>query len=197
MLDMAQIGRLEQGQTVAHARALLEAEGREGLTMRALARSLGVKAPSLYFHVESRDDLLREIAKAGLAELRTTLERAEATGGGVHERAKRLAAEYQAFAERNPELFRLLFESAGDERSGDAADVEAAVGPFTRLLVEQRGQAPMLGPTVWAFVHGYTVLKLARQFEALVGTDGGPGLDIGLDAILGGWSVEGGRDARL
>jgi AcrR family transcriptional regulator len=40
---------------------LVDRDGLEGLTMRGLARELGVEGASLYHHVGSRDDLLDEI----------------------------------------------------------------------------------------------------------------------------------------
>src|SRR4051794_34462352 len=42
---------------LAAAVAVLDAEGRDALTMRRLASELGVKAPSLYVHVRSKEDL--------------------------------------------------------------------------------------------------------------------------------------------
>jgi AcrR family transcriptional regulator len=39
------------------ARELLEREGPEGLTMRRLAEAMGIRAPSLYKHVESKEHL--------------------------------------------------------------------------------------------------------------------------------------------
>jgi AcrR family transcriptional regulator len=42
------------------ALALIDADGLEALTMRALARRLGVEAASIYHHFASRDDVLDE-----------------------------------------------------------------------------------------------------------------------------------------
>jgi TetR/AcrR family transcriptional regulator, tetracycline repressor protein len=43
---------------------LLEATGIEGITMRALASELGVQAPTLYWHVKSKQDIFRAMAVA-------------------------------------------------------------------------------------------------------------------------------------
>ncbi|AMT69750.1 TetR/AcrR family transcriptional regulator C-terminal domain-containing protein [Mycobacteroides immunogenum] len=46
-------------QTIARAGlALLDEKGSDGLTMRALAASLGVQAPALYWHVKNRRELV-------------------------------------------------------------------------------------------------------------------------------------------
>jgi hypothetical protein len=44
-------------EAVAAAREILEREGPEGLTMRRLAEQMGIRAPSLFKHVESKEDL--------------------------------------------------------------------------------------------------------------------------------------------
>ncbi len=49
--------------------ALLDARGPQALTMRALAREMGVPVMSLYRHVESREDLERAIVARLVADL--------------------------------------------------------------------------------------------------------------------------------
>lgn len=53
--------RLTRAGIVEAAFALLDDVGVDGLTMRALAARLGVKAPALYWHVPSKQDLLDEM----------------------------------------------------------------------------------------------------------------------------------------
>ena len=50
-------GRLSRADVVQAALDLLEAHGPAALTLHAVARALGVRAPSLYNHVESLGDL--------------------------------------------------------------------------------------------------------------------------------------------
>jgi TetR/AcrR family tetracycline transcriptional repressor len=53
---------LSRGRVVAAAMAMIEEDGPEHVTMRGLARRLGVTPMSLYHHVESRDALLDAVA---------------------------------------------------------------------------------------------------------------------------------------
>lgn len=55
---------LDRDQIVAAARDLVQREGLDRLTMRALSKELGVEAPSLYSHVRDKADLI-----AGLVDL--------------------------------------------------------------------------------------------------------------------------------
>src|SRR5258705_874669 len=50
-------------------RDILESDGLGRLTMQAVADRVGVRAPSLYKRVKSRDDLIRLIAQATLQDL--------------------------------------------------------------------------------------------------------------------------------
>ncbi|MGW4201582.1 TetR/AcrR family transcriptional regulator C-terminal domain-containing protein [Streptomyces sp. NPDC004726] len=49
---------LTRGRIVGTALALLDEEGIDGLTMRRLAQRLSISAPSLYWHVQTKDDVL-------------------------------------------------------------------------------------------------------------------------------------------
>lgn len=48
---------------------LLDRKGLDALTVQAVARELGVQAPSLYYHFKNRDELLHMIAKTLLVEV--------------------------------------------------------------------------------------------------------------------------------
>jgi TetR/AcrR family transcriptional regulator, tetracycline repressor protein len=48
---------------------LLDRKGLDALTVQAVARELGVQAPSLYYHFKNRDELLHMIARTLLVEV--------------------------------------------------------------------------------------------------------------------------------
>jgi len=60
---------LDREQIMQAALALLDEVGLAGLTMRRLAERLDVKAASLYWHVQDKDDLLELLADAITAEI--------------------------------------------------------------------------------------------------------------------------------
>src|SRR5690349_16139343 len=68
---------LSRERLVGAALGLIQEEGLDGLSMRALAESLQVKAASLYWHVRDRDELLELLAEAILDKVRLP----RATGG--------------------------------------------------------------------------------------------------------------------
>ena len=56
--------RLDRDAIVAAALRLLEVQGLEGVTTRSLAAALGVKGPSLYWHLGSKSELIDLMADA-------------------------------------------------------------------------------------------------------------------------------------
>lgn len=60
---------LDRSRVLGAARRLLAERGLTGLTMRALAASLGVAPNSVYSHVTSKDALIDELLDAALAEV--------------------------------------------------------------------------------------------------------------------------------
>ncbi len=61
---------LDQSQIVQAALGLLDEVGFDGLTMRNLAKKLGVQAASLYWHVRNKQDLLSLLAQEICAPIR-------------------------------------------------------------------------------------------------------------------------------
>ena len=168
MLGMPHPSRIAREDLIAAARSLLEEHGEEGVTMREIARRLDVKAPSLYFHVHNRDELLRELIAAGLRELGSALAAADDAAPDPIASLHAQADAYAAFAAGHRNLFALLFEPCIDARRVDAASGAAASAPLLdavrRLGVPDHEVLP-LSQALWSLVHGYTVLALADQFQ--------------------------------
>ena len=61
---------LDQSKIVAAALDLLDEDGFDGLTMRSLAKKLGIKAASLYWHLHGKQDLLSLLADEICAPMR-------------------------------------------------------------------------------------------------------------------------------
>jgi AcrR family transcriptional regulator len=79
---------------------LLEKDGLAGLTMQAVARRVGVRAPSLYKRVQSRDQLIQLVAEATLTELAGRLNSASSP--------LQLANRFRAFGHERPAAFQLV-----------------------------------------------------------------------------------------
>ncbi len=60
--------RLQKDNIVKVALEVLDRDGLEGVTLRRLAKELGVQAPAIYWHIPSKEALLDEMANAILEE---------------------------------------------------------------------------------------------------------------------------------
>lgn len=87
---------LDRERIVAAAVRLLDAEGLDRFSMRRLAAELGVTAMSLYWYVDTKDDLLELALDSVHSEVRPP--RADAHW---HERLRGLAAEYRGLMVRH------------------------------------------------------------------------------------------------
>lgn len=165
---------------LTHACDLFLEGGADGFSMRKLARRLGVTAPALYKHVESKEALLQEIMAEAYRRFSQYLYRG-LVGATPAERFQLAGQGFLDFALENPRLYSLLHvspESLGIRTLHP--DVEAlgcAIGQFfhdrvrecmdTGLLRE--GDSEAVSTTLWAHAHGLVTLYnrgvLARERE--------------------------------
>ena len=139
MRDIVRIGR-------AH----LATEGAAALSLRAVARDLGVVSSAVYRYVASRDELLTLLVVDGYDELGdavdAALEKVDRSDHAGRMRAIGRAARAWALAE--PATYALLF---GSPVPGYEAPAERTTGPGTRVVVrlvevwEDAWQAGVIG----------------------------------------------------
>ena len=154
---------------VAAAAALLERDGAEALSFRAVARAAGVSQAAPYNHFSGRDDLLATIAEAGFRALQASQIAAAGQAPPGLRRVISLGMDYLAFATARPQLFRLMFGVGVADWCAYPAVAEAkhlTFGPFRAALVEYLGAATppatleAAAYAGWALVHGLSMLRL-------------------------------------
>lgn len=161
--------------------AALEKSEQGELSLRAIAREVGVSANAAYRHFASKDDLLSALAAEGFR--RFAAGQAAAMQHPTASDARTGAAgakAYVAFAQANPALFRLMFSHF--LYASESADLkEAASAAFQALLeasaqragvpVDSR-QALLAALANWSMVHGLSHLMLDGQLSSFgVGMD--------------------------
>lgn len=92
----------------AAARRLLDSEGADAVTMRRVAKMVGITPMALYRHVADRDDLLNILAESGFADLAARL--AEASRfRNPEKRLMQILDIFVGFAFERPRMFELMF----------------------------------------------------------------------------------------
>ena len=140
------------------ARAILDEEGLESLSLRAVARRAGVSHAAPYRHYPNHEGLLAELAADGFAELRDAIATAGAAPGTQADKIAEIGAAYMRFAVRHPALARLMFGSQLSNR-GDFPDLGTAADGVGTEIGKALGD-DVLGLAVWGAVHGLAMLIL-------------------------------------
>jgi len=124
-------GGLSRERILREALALVDEEGLEAVSMRKLARRLGVDPMSLYNHVDGKDALLDGVAEVLLAAIP-----APVPGGGLRETMSGLAHGFRDAMLGHPRAAPLVLTRQLASMTA-LAPVEAVLGP----LLAARGKA--------------------------------------------------------
>ena len=149
------------------AREQLESEGIGQLSLRGLARQLGVTAPALYAYVEDKDDLLEALATEHFERLVQRFDAIEEAD--PVERIRALSRAYVFHALSSPALFHLMFRYPPTPVPGmdafppSARAFEAASAATSQAIAA--GQIASADPavasmTMWAAIHGVAEVLL-------------------------------------
>lgn len=114
------------------ARAQLVTEGAAGLSVRAIARELGMASSAVYRYVASRDELLTLLLVEAYSELADQVTSARgAAGGGWREDVTAIARATRQWALEQPACWALLY---GTPVPGYHAPADLTTGPGTRVV---------------------------------------------------------------
>lgn len=173
---------------LAAARAILEAEGLEGLTMQAVATRVGVRAPSLYKHVADRAGLIRSVADAVVADLEEALAVRRPSPDPADD-LRAIARRYRSFVRANPAGYALLFADLPPAAAADPERVAVLARPIlesiARLIDDDDAVLPA-ARTFVAWAHGFTSMERAGAFR--LGGDVDAAYAAGIEVILAGIS---------
>jgi AcrR family transcriptional regulator len=150
------VGPSRREQIVAAAMALLESEGPDGLSMRAVAAQVGIKAPSLYKHFPDKESIEAALIAEAFGEVAVVF----AAAVDSEDPLASLAVAYRGWAKEHPHLYRLMTHKPL-RRDLLPPGAEAAAGA---PVVQAAGGDPDLARAAWSLAHGLTSLELAERF---------------------------------
>jgi AcrR family transcriptional regulator len=151
---------------------IVETQGRDALTLRAVARLAGVSQAAPYRHFANKEALLAAVAEEGFRSLMSAMrESTQACDDMPLARLRAVGIGYVTFATSHPSHFRVMFGRDMADRSafptlrqaaGDTlAMVVDAIADCQRAgLVRSEEPAADLALTAWSSVHGLSALLL-------------------------------------
>lgn len=158
----------------ATARALLEAEGVEGVSMRRVAEAVGITPMAIYRHYASREALLESVAEAGFVELAARAG-AVCAGDDALSRIGALLESYLDYAFERPKLFEYMFSAARPGARRFPEDFSARRSPTANVLFDAVSEGVARGElrdddpwevalALWAHAHGLICLYQGGRF---------------------------------
>ena len=166
--------------------AALEQQDTAELSLRAIARDVGVSANAAYRHFADKDALLSALAAEGFR--RFAQHQGQAMLGHADQKEARLASgqAYVRFARDNPALFRLMFgrmvsqhiHAATETTNAQEELQQMGLFAFQGLLhaaAQESGAPPeseralLLAIARWSLVHGLSHLMLDGQLAVFGG----------------------------
>lgn len=180
---------------LAAATELLERTGsEEAVTLRAVARQVGISAPSIYAHFADREAIVDAIVNGAFSDfnaaIRAAGDAAVRAGGGPRARLRAGCAAYLEFAAERPNRYKLLFERQDLINDAPEAiplvqtesfrDLVASVQDCIEAGLSASDDPARDATAIWVALHGFAMLH-----SSLPGFPW-PGTDTMLDRILYG-----------
>ncbi|WP_429213884.1 TetR/AcrR family transcriptional regulator [Metapseudomonas resinovorans] len=152
----------------------VEQNGYQGLSLRDLAQVLEVSRGAPYRHFADRDALLRACASEGFRRLLEAHREVAAGTGTAQDRARAACRAFLAFAEAQPGLFLLMYDSGLLQQAEDEDElgtllqsVYAGIAATLREALEEtdddRLQARLIA--MWSTLYGYARLRQSNMLK--------------------------------
>jgi AcrR family transcriptional regulator len=159
---------------LAAAQRIHRAQGLGALSLRAVARDVGITPMAIYRHFQDKDALVMALVEAGFAKLEGYF--AEA----IRTRSPRKAIEraliaYAEFALAEPNMFELMFlvrrpsvpDAPASLRSSPSPSFEALIAAVREVLQDGSRATDDAGEVMlmcWATIHGLVTLHFTGRF---------------------------------
>jgi AcrR family transcriptional regulator len=157
------------------SRRLLDKEGAEAVTMRRVAKAVGITPMTIYRHYRDRAALLNALAEEGFEQLAGRLT-GKRFSSSIEERLTQMGEIYLDHALQNPRLFELMFLKPREGARRYPRDFKAGASPTANLMAEAVRNGMQSGyfreDDVWEIVfemgalsHGLIMLYLGGRMD--------------------------------
>lgn len=170
---------------VEAARIILQRDGADALSLRAIASEVGVSHTAPYSHFKNKKELIRAVIDMGFESLADAMqEAADDSANAKGSLALTYGAAYLQFAISNPQLYRLMLgqiEARGLKKPSQTTyfsnDQQTLKDPFFLLknaferTLEDKSEINNRAIGAWALVHGMAALLIEGYIDVPEGMD--------------------------
>lgn len=149
------------------AMGLLESEGLEAVSLRAVARAAGVSHAAPYHHFADKAALVEALAARGFDQLSEQMRQAMEQQRAPLDRFRATGLAYGRFAQQHPALLRLMIRSELRDGASVADAARACLDVVADAVRSAQAAGQMvagdpvrLARVAWATVHGAVLLRL-------------------------------------
>jgi len=159
---------------IAAATAMVEEDHGAPLSLRSVARRVGIAATSVYLHFPNLDQLLAAVVARSFAELTATTANAAKGAKDPADELRRRCRAYCHFGLDHPNLYQLIFQTELPQATlGDNPADTPGLRAFDNLVAAidralEAGLAPphddpvRLATLIWTADHGIVLARIAR-----------------------------------
>ena len=168
--------RLRDELIAAADRLLRAGQTHESLSLRAVAREVGIAATSIYLHFPDKFTLLLAVYERHFVELTHQIEQAIGEHPDPAGQLRAAALAYWRFAEEHPDAYYVMFTVPGTDTVANPLPADRRPGAAIVLAVQeviarciQAGLTSALDPycaalCLWTSLHGLITMMAARPY---------------------------------
>lgn len=164
------------------ARELMISDGYRNLSMRKIARRIGVSATSIYLHFDHKDHLLHSLMEEAIDRLNGKLEEAAGLSDDPAERLENVARAYIRFSLEHPYQYQIIYAVRSEEMSRYPREkfrrarrgyelLEEIIDEGTRQDLFDEDNPRIAAYSFWAQLHGLMSVVHSRRLDTRIDRD--------------------------
>ena len=177
---------LTKEKVIEKAAGLAHEKGLSSVTVTSLSEYLGIKKPSLYYHVSSQEEVVEGLMIYGWKKVSEEIV-VKAADTDAHESLRKYAREFYRFALANPGVFEAMLwynKYVNEELSKATEGLYNFFFEQTDKLGIQKDTANHLLRTYRAFLEGFIMLDIHHSFGNPISIS--ESFELSLDVLLKG-----------
>lgn len=181
------------------AREEMQRDGVAALSLGVIARTLGMRTPSLYTYFDSKNAIYDELFRRGFVEFGRWMDERPFRDGPLRANLISTMETYMGFAQTNPDLYQLMFQRPVPDFEPSAESMAVSLELLKEMRMEMRATfdsnkletglpVEEAGDLFLGMQHGLTELHLANNPDLEVGNGRfGKLIEQAVDLFLAAW----------